>query len=392
MNKVVWALFLSIFALGFWIEMPSVQRGLALLALGLSGILFLTVPLNRWFDKRLTLRASLVAMVPVILFFMEKQSKFSINEFFHMLYFVVLIGLYHYREEKLYAGVASLCALLLSWKYIYIGLVSPEHFKLPQFIVAALLYVLVTGILWLGLKLNREKLQGTELNQRLKERQVSLENTNNQLESLMDQVESLTIYSERQKMAREIHDTVGHELTALTMKLQLCQHFYPSDQEKSMEMLEESIGDSRRALKLTRQVVETLTTSRRSPEDLIQLVKRHEAPLGLEVHLEGESHVLSLGVEGSHVAYRFIQEAVTNCIKHSNAKNLWIRVEAKGKEIQIRIEDDGRHLIDVSELREGFGLKGMRERAEEIGGKFSYGIAEGFQLQMTLPLNEEAMR
>ena len=392
MKKVTIILYLLIFSLAIWVETPSFERGVTFMVLGALGLLLLLLPFHQWFRNKRKLQTLFVAASPITIFALEQQSRYSVNEYIHMLYFAVLIGVYQYNRQNLYRLVVVLSGFLLSWKYLYIWQVSPELFKGPQFIVAASLYGLVAAILWLGMQLNQEKHRVLDLNSTLEERQRILQKTNDQLESLMNEMESLTVYRERQKMAREIHDTVGHELTALTMKLELCKHFTSLDPVQSGKMLQESIDDSRNALRLTRQVVETLTTPRRSSEDLQQLLHRHEMPEGLNIHLEGEALMDQLEIDQSHVVYRLVQEGVTNCIKHSNAKDLWIDLSVDGKDVIIQIHDNGNAPILMSNLREGFGLKGMRERAEELRGKFVYSIGDGFHLQMNLPIEQEGVQ
>ena len=125
------------------------------------------------------------------------------------------------------------------------------------------------------------------------------------------------MFRERQKMAREIHDTVGHELTALTMNWKWVNIISNRVLEQGLTLVEESIEDSRRALRLTRQVVETLTNSRRSAEDLNQLVSRYDMAGGLRITLSDEGVMDQMTLAQSHAVYRAVQESITNCLKHS---------------------------------------------------------------------------
>jgi signal transduction histidine kinase len=206
----------------------------------------------------------------------------------------------------------------------------------------------------------------------------------------MDEVEGLTVYRERQKMAREIHDTVVHELTALIMKLEVSKYLSQTDTGKGMAMLEESIEDGRRALRSTRQVVETLTNSRRSAEDLNQLIARYAVEDGLQVHLEGQAMMAQLTTEQSHVIYRAVQEGMTNCLKHSNASDLWISLSEQNNAICLCIRDNGQAINGKQTVDEHFGIKGMRERVLELNGSFNYGTENGFEIYIEIPINREA--
>lgn len=365
MKKGTILLYLGIFSLGYVAEAPSVERAVILLVLGFLGLFCLMMPMHKWFEGHRPIQMSLTLASPVFIFLLEQQSRYSVNDYFQMLYFLLLIGVYQYGENKLFQMFAAISFVGLSWKYIYIMRVDADLIKVPQLVVAISLYGLVAIILWLGLKLNQEKSQVSALN---------------------NELEALTVYRERQKMAREIHDTVGHELTALTMKLEMCKHYASTDGEKMTQLLQESIDDSRRAIKLTRQVVETLTTTRRSPEDFLQLLNRYKGSLGFHIDCTGVVNLQDLSIEQSHVAYRMVQESITNCMKHSSAIKLDVAITKRTKDVLIQITDDGQVNLPI---HEGFGLKGMRTRAEEVGGTFIYDTNNGFHLEMSLPYGEE---
>lgn len=388
MGKVIIGIYWLIFGLGLWVEDPGTQRLGFMALLGAGGFAALCPPLHKRLSHFPKWNSLLWLMAPAALLLLERQSKYSINDFFHMLYFMALLSLYHLKDEMNFRWAAPLMGAALLWKYLYIALLSPELFRIPQMVVALSLYGLVAVILWLGLKLSKEQLQMQHLNEALEERQILLTRSNDQLAAYMDEAETLTVYRERQKMAREIHDTVGHELTALTMKLELSKYFSAAEPEKSLELLDESIEDSRRALRATRQVVTALTNSRRSGEDLHQLVSRYELGEGLDIHLEGASAIEVLGTEESHAVYRAVQEAMTNCLKHSDAANLWISLSAGDKGFDLKLWDDGTAIRPGIQIAEGFGLAGMRERVTEAGGSFAYQVAGGFTIEIHFPDNK----
>ncbi len=392
MDKLLIVLYSFILLFGLWVENPSSQRLIMLLLIGLTSGLSVFLPLLNRVKRRPKLGFVLSLAISPCLLILEQNSKYSTNDFFHMLYFIALIGLYQQKDSRRFLQLAPLLGLAISWKYIYIAKVSPELLKVPQVVVAISLYILVSIILWLGLRISREQAQMHQLNQTLEERQLVLHSANARLEELMEELEGLTVYRERQKMAREIHDTVGHELTALTMKLELSKHFSKTSPEQGMALLEESIEDSRRALRSTRQVVETLTNSRRSAEDLNQLIARYDMGDGLQLQLEGQQSMESLTIEQSHAVYRAIQEGITNCLKHSDANRLNIELSLEMGQFTLRIEDNGSPLQVSNSIEEHFGLKGMRARILELGGTFAYKNINGFSILIDLPLEEEPIQ
>lgn len=372
-------IFWLIYSLGIWVENPSAERLVQLLFLGVLAFFAMAIQSLQSVKNHPRGSFLLGLIAPVALALLEQQSKFSINDFFQMLYFVILLNLYYLKDSTQFKWVALASGMALTWKYIYIASVSPDLLRMPQMIVSISLYLLVAVILWLSIRLSREKQQMEALNQTLEERQLLLSKTNERLESLMDEVETLTVFRERQKMAREIHDTVGHELTALTMKLELSKYFSKTDQEKGLSLLEESIEDSRRALRSTRQVVETLNNIRRSEEDLNQLISKYALNEGLTITLQGQALMNVLGTEHSHVVYRAVQESITNCIKHSSATRLDVLLTNENQQFCLKIGDNGN---PAAQLEEGYGLKGMRDRVEELGGRFDYACRDGFEINI----------
>ena len=378
--------FWLIFIMGIWVENPSAERLAQLLLLGFLAFFAMAIQSFQSIKNHPGRSLLLGLAAPLTLAFLEQQSKFGINDFFQMLYFIILLNLYYLKESTQFKWVALVSGVALTWKYAYIASVSPELLKIPQMVVAISLYLLVAAILWLSIRLSREKQQMQALNQTLEERQLLLSKTNERLESLMDEVETLTVFRERQKMAREIHDTVGHELTALTMKLELSKYFSKTDQGKGLSLLEESIEDSRRALRATRQVVETLNNIRRSEEDLNQLISKYALSDGLTIALQGQSLMNELNTECSHVVYRAVQEGITNCVKHSSATRLEISLAKELQTFCLKIADNG---SPAAKAKEGYGLTGMRDRVEELGGRFDYDSLDGFAISICFDLAAE---
>jgi signal transduction histidine kinase len=382
LQKGLIGIYWLVFSLGVWVENPSAERLISIVGLGLLCFFAMSSTQLSAIQSRRRISTLLWIMAPITLLFLEKLSKYSINDFFHMLYFVILLNLYQSKEVNRFRGIAGLGGLALSWKYVYIAIVSPSLFKLPQVIVGISLYFLVAITLWLTLKLYKKQLEMQVLNQTLEDRQDILTQANQRLETLMQEVETLTIFKERQRLAREIHDAVGHELTALTMKLELSKYYFANDQDQGHLLLEEGIQDSRNALKSTRQVVETLTNDRRSAGDLIQLIKKVDQTAHMQIQIEGQESLESLTVEQTHVTYRAIQEGITNCMKHSNAKHLWIELKLEGAYFILNIKDDGNALSSGAKIHEGYGLNGMRARVKELGGLFKYEVLDGFCLSI----------
>ncbi|MFF5987175.1 sensor histidine kinase [Prauserella flavalba] len=183
--------------------------------------------------------------------------------------------------------------------------------------------------------------------------------------------------TERLRIARELHDLVGHQLTALVLELEVASHHRgdaaADHVRRARGLARELLGDVRTA------VGELRSRPPRLREALTEIVADLPRP---RVHLSVADD-LEPDEECAVTLIRCVQEVVTNAIRHSEAENLWLRVDRAGSgEITLRAEDDGR---GAELLRIGNGLTGVRERVEQLGGRVSFESRSGFRLDATVP-------
>jgi signal transduction histidine kinase len=165
---------------------------------------------------------------------------------------------------------------------------------------------------------------------------------------------------ERVRIARELHDVLGHHLAALTIQLDLARRKSQGDARTS---LDEAYGVAQRMLKDVRSTVGALRKDEYDLRTALQaVVKAVPEP---SVELDFPAGLAVPDAACAHVALRCIQEAVTNSVKHARAHRIGIVLAQEGRDLMIRVEDDGEA---AGEIRPGNGLSGMRERVEELGG------------------------
>jgi signal transduction histidine kinase len=203
--------------------------------------------------------------------------------------------------------------------------------------------------------------------------QVSLKAANDQLTHYASTLENLTVSRERNRMSRELHDTVVHTLSGLIVQLETTKAYWDVEPETAKGYLDSSLKATRTGLEETRRAVKDLRASPLGDLGLVGALKDllnnagQRGNLAVECALPDNSLLLSPDVEQS--IYRIAQEAVENVVHHANARHLIIQMKVVDKDITLLIQDDGIGFDPGKNIPAGhYGLSGMRERATLVGG------------------------
>jgi signal transduction histidine kinase len=205
---------------------------------------------------------------------------------------------------------------------------------------------------------------------------------NDELLSTRAQLAETSRVEERLRISRDLHDTLGHHLTALSLQLDVASRL--SDGAAS-DHISRAHAITRLLLSDVRDVVSQLRdTTRRDLAQSIRSLVGNEQRYDVAIHLDLPEtlHVDDSG--RAEILIRCVQEVITNTVRHAQARNLWIRLEARPDGIALHANDDGR---GADALVFGNGLTGMRERFEQYAGRveFSSGGGSGFEVRGFLP-------
>ena len=214
-----------------------------------------------------------------------------------------------------------------------------------------------------------------------------------QLHQYSLQIEDQAMLQERNRIAREIHDAVGHNLTALRIQLENALLFCQSDPQKTETYLQTSQQLAATALTEIRHSVSTLRSDPLQGKSLIialeTLCRKFQRQISGEFVYDLQI-VAAVKSEVGVTVYRLVQEALTNVVKHSQANHITLRIQADFDVLWLMIEDDGVG-FDPAQKATGFGLTSMQERAFAMGGRLSIVTApgQGCQLSVKLPIAKE---
>ncbi|MER7923395.1 sensor histidine kinase [Streptomyces sp. NPDC096057] len=196
---------------------------------------------------------------------------------------------------------------------------------------------------------------------------------------------------ERLRMARELHDVLAHSISVINVQAGVGLALLDSDPEQARTALTTIKAASKEALGEVRQVLDSLRTPGDVPRapapglDRLPELVQQAASAGLSVELDGTPPRLPPGTDLA--AFRVVQEALTNVVRHSGSRHARVHVEHDPRELRLRIDDDG-PATGADAGGSGNGLAGMRERAAALGGTIQAGPRPdgGYRVHVLLPL------
>ncbi|MFG3601884.1 sensor histidine kinase [Micromonospora chersina] len=284
-------------------------------------------------------------------------------------FFVAVYTVAAYRPAR-DAAVANGVALLVLLTHVFVGVRPPGLVGL----MPAAAWVVVPFAVGVTVRLGRE----------------------NAARSRTDEARRLAD-AERLRVAREVHDVVGHGLAAIHLQAEIALHLLarkPEQAEAALTAISRTSKEALDELRVTLTVVrrDEAADERAPAPGLAQLPQLRErlAGAGLPVTVEVEGSPRPLPVAVDLAAYRVVQEALTNVLRHAGPATATIRVGYAPTEVAVEVTDTGRGAAGPAGDSGGYGLAGMRERVTALGGSFAAGPASagGFRVSATLPVEE----
>jgi signal transduction histidine kinase len=270
-------------------------------------------------------------------------------------------------------GAILLVLMNFSMAPLYVHLIDPEYkFSWFEAILQCAIYVGFSCMSFVSSLVARQQADLREEQRRL----------NSELRATRTLLTESSRMSERMRISRELHDLVGHHLTALSLNLEVASHLVHGT---AQEHVRQAQTVAKLLLSDVREVVSQLREG--DTIDLSAALKTLvDGVPGLNIHLDLPPRFAVDDPLRAQVLLRCAQEIITNTVKHAGANNLWLRCERTDtNELAIHARDDGR---GAAGFKQGNGLTGMRERLAQVGGRLNIDthLDRGFALDAWLPL------
>lgn len=313
------------------------------------------------------------------------------NSFYRICFIAVLILLFSFgRFEIMY----PLTGYIAFSSYLdYYNQMIRSFFSMVESLLACLnvlLFVLFMILLFTGQKAE---------NRRIRKLNEQLNQANDRLRDYAFELERMTEVRERNRLAREIHDTLGHTLTGIIMGSDAGLALFdaaPEEAKKRIQIVAQAardgLNDVRRSIKALRpDALENTSLA----EALETMITNFKATTSAEVFYDQQAGPLVFAQDEEDTLYRVVQESMTNAVRHGHATEIRIHMTRQDSLLTIDIRDNG--LGGEEGVKEGFGLRHMRERLELLGGSLTFGNRadleedreRGFYIVVSLPIREK---
>lgn len=242
------------------------------------------------------------------------------------------------------------------------------------------IYVFIFYMVLLALSQMSEKERILALNNELKR-------ANTKLEEYASESARLAETRERNRLAREIHDTLGHSLTGIITGIEACIMLMDIAPEATKEQLRAIADVARTGINDVRHSVKALHADALESmelEDALQkLIDSTIRSTGVKISMRITTDLSHFNQDEDDVIYRVVQESITNAIRHGKASEIYITIDRIDGDLHIIISDNG---VGCDSVTEGFGLHHMKERLEMLGGHMEYTGNAGFTIHALIPI------
>lgn len=259
--------------------------------------------------------------------------------------------------------IFSVATALLTCAPLLLPTMTPDPPMGPALVVAAIQttsFLAVGGVVALLLR-------------QVRAQQLALAHANAQLRRFADLREAFGASQERSRIARELHDTLAHTLSGVSIQLESADACWEDDPQQARVRVGQAHAVIRSGLQETRRALRALRASPLAEHGLIaaleQLARSHAVRAGAQLLIKLPSTRLALAAATEQCVYRVAQEALTNIVRHAAATTIWVQLWITDSYVELQIRDDGRGFTVADAIHpEQYGLHGLRERTAVLGG------------------------
>lgn len=284
--------------------------------------------------------------------------------------------------RQVWGAIIGYILLMISGFYVAGGIDTLSKWSSPT--------ISTTLILVIFMVMYRRQIEARERTQELLD---DLESAHRQLTNYVAQIKDLTLTTERQRMARELHDTLAQGLSGLVMQLEAIRHHFGQMNTDRVEtIVQQALVSARGTLADSRAAINDLRNAPGNLSENIRIqVERFSRATGIPCDLDlalGDADAVSLEI-GEH-AQRILSEALANVAQHAQATRIWVRFVLDDENLELEVRDNGKGFKPENIILKGhYGVLGMKERARLMNGTLAIKsqVGYGTHINLKIPLD-----
>ncbi len=393
-------------------KLISVGKWSIFLLLIFFEIILIAQHAGEWFDDNQWWRIGLTVFIEVVLTGVEAAKLFMTKDlsqkilcyvldfasafllvivtssaFLVILYLLILTEIY-ITTEKLIPATLVFAVCIPIYVTLYAGVLffqAQEEVsvfellaKTSTAIVALTVHFLIINFVLMFYR------QYLKLERTLKE----LDESKMELQKAYDELEEVTVLKERQRIAKDIHDTAGHSITTVIMQTEAAKLIIDENSQEAKNKIIAANLQAKNALEELRDSVHLLSgrTAKMTLREALELIVR-ESMDGTGINIRHSIEDVTVSDELYRFLCNTLKEGISNGIRHGKATAFWFELRVNENKLEFLLSDNG-HGADKAGIKEGLGLYGMKENAERLGGELTVlsSVGEGFEIFLILPL------
>lgn len=252
---------------------------------------------------------------------------------------------------------------------------------------ASLLWITTSAILYAANEYENKQLQIEDLYEALSASHAELDAARRRMHDYAQQVEQQAQIEERNRIAKDIHDDLGHRLIRVKMMSEAALHLFDADADRARLTVEQIRDQLQDSMELMRRTVRRIASDQEKDVRryaLDRLVEESAAAMGIAVSFRVTGHARPIYPSMELILFKNAQEAITNAVRHGRASSVTVDLAFDAAHVALTIANDG--IIPNEPIEAGLGMKGMRERIALVGGQIEWERGSRFSITTTLPL------
>ena len=322
----------------------------------------------------------------VLTFFSSWQVSIVFNTSYCYIIYALVLSEFYLSASTLRDNFIMFAVNLAAYTVIYAtNAVMNNEFQSAFDISSE--YVLALILLTLHFVMFNFAMTVSRKNKQIEQNLKKLEDSRNELLHAYEKLEEATLIEERNRIAKEIHDTAGHTLTTVIMQTEAAKMAVEKDPEEAKRRITAANIQAKNCLEELRLSVHLLSGRRENTtfKDYLEGILEETAD-GTYLTVRSKIDDIELTAEAERFIANTLREGISNGIRHGLSTAFFFELKDMGTYVEMLLSDNGCG-IDMAEFKEGFGLSGMRAKAESMGGmiQFSSEKGEGFEIRLSIP-------